>query len=143
MAMKYNVTFKSMFSVALALSIAAGLSIGSGILYKRPLLVIPGILFLTLLFVIRFRFKIVVDETQIAYTGFFATQVIRFSDIIHAGWMFEYGYTRDRFFGSLVYEILTKNNSIKISFRLFPMGPVSKVIEMLASLPGKSNAQNE
>jgi hypothetical protein len=139
---EYRATFKSMFGLAVVLSIMAFLLIGSGIFYKN-LLVVPGILLFALLILIRFRFKIVVDDNQIEYTGFFSTKVIKFSDIIHAGWMFEHGYTRDRYFGSAVYEILTTHNYIRINFRLFPMSPMSKVIEMLESLPGKSTTQND
>jgi len=107
------------------------------------LLVVPGILLFVLLFVIHFRFKVVVDEKQIEYTGFFTTKVIVFSDIVHSGWMFEHGYSKDRFYGSFVYEILSKNNRIKINFRLFPLDLISKVIEMLEALPGKSAKVNE
>jgi hypothetical protein len=111
--MEYRVTFKGMLSLALVISILA-------------------------LAIIRIRFKVIVDEKQIEYTGFFATKVILFSDIVHSGWMFEHGYSRDRFYGSLVYEILSKNNRIKINFRLFPLGSMSKAIEMLENLRDKS-----
>jgi hypothetical protein len=136
--MEYRVTFKGMLSLALVISILALALIGNAILYKQALLVIPGILFIVLLVAIRIRFKVIVDEKQIEYTGFFATKVILFSDIVHSGWMFEHGYSRDRFYGSLVYEILSKNNRIKINFRLFPLGSMSKAIEMLENLPPKS-----
>jgi hypothetical protein len=127
-----------MLSLALVISILALALIGNAILYKQALLVIPGILFIVLLVAIRIRFKVIVDEKQIEYTGFFATKVILFSDIVHSGWMFEHGYSRDRFYGSLVYEILSKNNRIKINFRLFPLGSMSKAIEMLENLRDKS-----
>jgi hypothetical protein len=136
--MEYRVTFKGMLSLALVISILALAIIGNAILYKQALLVIPGILFIVLLVAIRIRFKVIVDEKQIEYTGFFATKVILFSDIVHSGWMFEHGYSRDRFYGSLVYEILSKNNRIKINFRLFPLGSMSKAIEMLENLRDKS-----
>jgi hypothetical protein len=135
--MEYRVTFKSMLSLALVISILALALIGNAILYKQALLVIPGILLIVLLVAIRIRFKVVLDEKQIEYTGFFATKVILFSDIVHSGWMFEHGYSRDRFYGSFVYEILSKNNSIKINFRLFPLDLMGKVIEMLEKLPLK------
>jgi len=140
---QFNVTFKSMLGLSLVLSIFAFLFLGSAILSKKPLLVVPGILLFVLLFVIHFRFKVVVDEKQIEYTGFFTTKVIIFSDIVHSGWMFEHGYSKDRFYGSFVYEILSKNNRIKINFRLFPLDLISKVIEMLEALPGKSAKVNE
>ena len=140
---QFNVTFKSMLGLSLVLSIFAFLFLGSAILSKKPLLVVPGILLFVLLFVIHFRFKVVVDEKQIEYTGFFTTKVIIFSDIVHSGWMFEHGYSKDRFYGSFVYEILSKNNRIKINFRLFPLDLISKLIEMLEALPGKSAKVNE
>jgi hypothetical protein len=135
---QYNVTFKSMLGLALVLSIFAFLFIGNAILYKKPLHVVPGILLFALLVVIRIRFKVIVDEKQIEYTGFFTTKVVRFSDIVHSGWMFEHGYSRDRFYGSFVYEILSKHECIKINFRLFPLGPMSKVIDLMENLPRKS-----
>jgi hypothetical protein len=136
--MEYRVTFKGMLSLALVISILALALIGNAILYKQALLVIPGILFIVLLVAIRIRFKVLLDEKQIEYTGFFTTKVILFSDIVHSGWMFEHGYSRDRFYGSLVYEILSKNNRIKINFRLFPLDTMGKVIEMIENLPRKS-----
>ena len=140
--MEYRVTFKSMFGMALVLSIFAFSLIGSGILYKKSLLFIFGIMFLALLFLIRSRFKVVVDEGQIEYTGFFKTKVIPFSDIIHSGWMFEHGYSRDKFYGSFMYEILSKKDCIRINFRLFPLDSMSKTIEMLENLHGKSATNN-
>ena len=136
--MEYRVTFKSMFGLALILSVFAFLFIGNAIFYKKPMLVIPGVLLIALLVVIRIRFKVVVDEKQIEYTGFFATKVILFSDIGHSGWMFEHGYSRDRFYGSFVYEILSKNNRIKINFRLFPLDLMKKVLELIENQSGKS-----
>jgi hypothetical protein len=124
-----------MFGFALVLSIFAISFIGNAILYKQPLLVIPGFLLIVLLIVIRVRFKVVVDEKQIEYTGFFATKVILFSDIVHSGWMFEHGYSRDKFYGSFVYEILSKNNRIKINFRLFPLDLMTTLIQILKNLP--------
>jgi hypothetical protein len=133
--MEYRVTFKSMFGLALVLSIFAFSFIGYAILYKQPLFVVPGFLLFALLVAIRIRFKVVLDEKQIEYTGFFATKVILFSDIVHSGWMFEHGYSRDRFYGSFVYEILSKNNRIKINFRLFPLDLMTTLIQILENLP--------
>ncbi len=133
-----NVTFKSMLGLSLVLSIFAFLFLGSAILSKKPLLVVPGVLLIALFVIIRIRFKVVVDEKQIEYTGFFTTKVIVFSDIVHSGWMFEHGFSRDRFYGSFVYEIFSKKDCIRINFRLFPLGSMSKVIEMLEKLPDKS-----
>ncbi len=96
---------------------------------------VPGFLLFALLVAIRIRFKVVLDEKQIEYTGFFATKVILFSDIVHSGWMFEHGYSRDRFYGSFVYEILSKNNRIKINFRLFPLDLMTTLIQILENLP--------
>jgi hypothetical protein len=141
--MGYRVTFKSMFGPALILSVFAFLFIGNAIFYKKPMLVIPGVLLIALLVVIRIRFKVVVDEKQIEYTGFFATKVILFSDIVHSGWMFEHGYSRDRFYGSFVYEILSKNNRIKINFRLFPLDLMKKVLELIENQSGKSISYKE
>jgi len=141
--MEYRVTFKSMFGLALILSVFAFLFIGNAIFYKKPMLVIPGVLLIALLVVIRIRFKVVVDEKQIEYTGFFATKVILFSDIGHSGWMFEHGYSRDRFYGSFVYEILSKNNRIKINFRLFPLDLMKKVLELIENQSGKSISYKE
>jgi hypothetical protein len=138
MKTEYNVTFKSMFGLALVLSIFAFSFIGIAILYKKPLLVFLGILLIVLLVAIRSRFKVVVDEKQIEYTGFFPTKVIKFTDIIHSGWMFEHGYSRDRFYGSFVYEILSEKSCIKINFRLFPLDLMKKVIDTIESLPHKS-----
>ena len=135
--MEYRVTFKSMFGFALVLSIFAISFIGNAILFKEPFLVVPGIFLIALLVIIRIRFKVAVDEKQIEYTGFFATKVILFSDIVHSGWMFEHGYSRDRFYGSFVYEILSKNNRIKINFRLFPLDLMKKVLDTIESLPHK------
>jgi hypothetical protein len=139
---QYNVTFKSMLGLALVLSMFSFVFIGGAIIYKKPLLVIPGFLLFALLAVIRFKFKIVVDEKQIEYTGFFTTKVIHFSDIVHSGWMFEHGHARDRLYGSFVYEILSINDCIKINFRLFPLDSMEKVIEMLERLPHKSARNN-
>jgi hypothetical protein len=100
-------------------------------------------MFLALLFIIRFRFKIIVDEKQIEYTGFFTKKVIPFTDILHTGWMFEHGFSRDRFFGSFVFEILSKHDCIKINFRLFSLDSMSNVIKMLEGLPDKSARDNE
>ena len=136
--MEYRVTFKSMFGFALVLSIFAFLFIGGAILYGKPLFTIPGVLLIVLLVIIRSRFKVVVGDTQIEYTGFFTTKVILFSDIVHSGWMFEHGYSRDRFYGSFVYEILSKNNRIKINFRLFPLDLMKKVLDTIENLPHKS-----
>ena len=111
-----------MIGFALVLSIFAFLFIGSAILYKKPLFVIPGVLLIVLLVIIRSRFKVVVDEKQIEYTGFFATKVILFSDIVHSGWMFEHGYSRDRFYGSFVYEILSNNSLHQNQFQIVPAG---------------------
>ena len=133
--MEYRVTFKSMLGLALVLSIFAISFIGNAILYKQPLLVVPGVFLFALLFIIRIRFKVVVDDKQIEYTGFFQTKVILFSDIVHSGWMFEHGYSRDRFYGSFVYEILSKNNRIKINFRLFPLDLMTTLIQILENLP--------
>ena len=133
--MEYRVTFKSMFGLALVLSIFTFSFIGYAILYKQPLFVVPGFLLFALLVAIRIRFKVVLDEKQIEYTGFFATKVILFSDIVHSGWMFEHGYSRDRFYGSFVYEILSKNNRIKINFRLFPLDLMTTLIQILENLP--------
>jgi hypothetical protein len=127
-----------MFGFALVLSIFAISFIGNAILFKEPLLVVPGIFLIALLVIIRIRFKVVLDEKQIEYTGFFPTKVILFSDIVHSGWMFEHGYSRDRFYGSFVYEILSKNNRIKINFRLFPLDLMKKVLDTIESLPHKS-----
>jgi hypothetical protein len=135
---QFNVTFRSMLGLALVLSIFAVLFIGNAILYKKPLHVVPGILLFALLVVIRIRFKVIVDEKQIEYTGFFTTKVVRFSDIVHSGWMFKHGYSRDRFYGSFVYEILSKNDCIRVNFRLFPLDTMGKVIEMIENLPRKS-----
>jgi len=137
MKTQYNVKFKSMFGLALVLSIFAFSLIGNAILYKQPLFVVPGVLLFALLVAIRIRFKVVLDEKQIEYTGFFATKVMLFSDIVHSGWMFEHGYSRDRFYGSFVYEILSKNNRIKINFRLFPLDLMKKVLDTIESLPHK------
>jgi hypothetical protein len=133
--MEYRVTFKSMFGFALVLSIFAIAFIGNAILYKQPLLVVPGIFLIALLVIIRIRFKVVLDEKQIEYTGFFATKVILFSDIVHSGWMFEHGYSKDRFYGSFAYEILSENNRIKINFRLFPLDLMTTLIQRLENLP--------
>lgn len=133
--MEYRVTFKSMFGLALVLSIFTFSFIGYAILYKQPPFVVPGFLLFALLVAIRIRFKVVLDEKQIEYTGFFATKVILFSDIVHSGWMFEHGYSRDRFYGSFVYEILSKNNRIKINFRLFPLDLMTTLIQILENLP--------
>jgi hypothetical protein len=100
-------------------------------------------MFLALLFAIRYRLKVVVDEKQIVYTGFFTTKTILFSDIVHSGWMFEHGYSRDRFYGSLVYEILSNKACIRINFRLFPLDLMNNVIEMIESLPHKSFRNNK
>lgn len=135
--MECSVTFKSMLGMAFVLSLFAFFLIGGALFYKKPLLFIPGILFLVLLFLIRFRFKVVVDEKQIEYTGFFTTKVIMFSDIVHSGWMFEHGYSRDRFYGSFMYEILSKNNCIKINFRLFPLDLMKNVLDTIECLPHK------
>jgi 4-amino-4-deoxy-L-arabinose transferase-like glycosyltransferase len=136
--MEYRVTFKSMLGLALVLSIFAVLFIGNAILYKKPLHVVPGILLFALPVVIRIRFKVIVDEKQIEYTGFFTTKVVRFSDIVHSGWMFKHGRSRDRFYGSFVYEILSKNDCIRVNFRLFPLDTMGTVIEMLENLRDKS-----
>ena len=141
--MEYRVTFKSMLGLALVLLTFAFLFIGGAILYKKLLLLIPGILFIALIAVIRLRFKVVLDEKRIEHTGFITTKVIPFSDIVHSGWMFEHGYSRDRFYGSLVYEILSKNASIRINFRLFPMYLMKKVIDMIEGLPHKSISNEE
>jgi hypothetical protein len=136
--MEYRVTFKSMFGFALVLSIFTFSFIGSAILHKQPLLAAPGVFLFALLVIIRIRFKVVLDEKEIEYTGFFATKVILFSDIVHSGWMFEHGYSRDRFYGSFVYEILSKNNRIKINFRLFPLDLMKQVLDTIEKLPHKS-----
>jgi hypothetical protein len=141
--MEYRVTFKSMFGLTLLLSIFGFSFIAYTILYKKPSLIIPGVLLFVLLVVIRFRFKVVVDKKQVSYTGFFTTKVIMFSDIVHSGWMFEHGYSRDRFYGSFVYEILSKNTCIKINFRLFPIDTMSKVIETLEGLSRISISEKE
>lgn len=97
---------------------------------------------MVLLLVIRFRFKVVVDEKEIECTGFFTKQTIEFVDIVHSGWMYKHGYSRDKFYGSFVYEILSKNTCIRINFKLFPLDSMSKVIEMLENLPHKSAPNN-
>ncbi len=130
-------TYKSMFGMALVLSIIAFFLIGTGILYQKPFLFIFGIVFVALLFAIRYRLKVVVDNEQIAYTGLFTTKVIKFADIIHTGWLFEHGHSKDRFFGSFVYEILSKNNCIKINFRLFSLDLMKSVIDTLENLSKK------
>jgi len=141
--MEYRVTFKSMFGMALVLSIFAFLSIGGAVLYNRPLLLIPGVLLIALLVAIRIRFKVVVDENRIEYIGFLTTKVILFSGIVHSGWMFEHGYSRDRFFGSLVYEILSTDACIRINFRLFPLDLMGKLIRKIENLPHKSIKDKE
>jgi hypothetical protein len=136
--MEHTVTLRSMFGLALVLSIFAFSFIGAAVLYKKPLLVVPSILLFAFLVIIRVRFKVVVDERQIEFTGFFTTKTILFSDIVHSGWMFEHGYSRDRFYGSFVYEVLSKNNCIRINFRLFPLDLMREVIEMIENLHHKS-----
>jgi hypothetical protein len=132
-----------MLGLALVLSIFAFLFMGSAILYKKLSFVIPGILLFALLIVIRFKFKVVIYEKQIEYTGFFTKKVVLFSDIVHSGWMFEHGYSRDRLYGSFVYEILSKHECIRINFRLFPLDLMRKIIEMIENLPDKSARHNE
>lgn len=111
----------------------------SGIIYKNILLFLFGMVFLAMLLTIRYGFKIVFDKKQISYTGFFSTKTIALSEIIHAGWMFEHGYSRDRFFGSFVYEILSKDNCIRINFRLFSLDSMKEEIKILESLAPQVN----
>jgi hypothetical protein len=132
-----------MLGMSLVLSIIIVLLTLCGIIYRNILLLTFGVMFLVLLFAIRYRLKVVVDEKQIVYTGFFTTKAILFSDIVHSGWMFEHGYSRDRFYGSLVYEILSNKACIRINFRLFPLDLMNNVIEMIESLPHKSFRDNK
>lgn len=142
MKTEYRVTFRSMIGMAVVLSLTSLFLIWCGISYRKPFLFILGIFFLVLLLVIRFRFKVVVDEKEIECTGFFTKQTIEFVDIVHSGWMYKHGYSRDKFYGSFVYEILSKNTCIRINFKLFPLDSMSKVIEMLENLPHKSAPNN-
>jgi len=142
MKMQYRVTFKSMFGVALVLSLIAFFLILGGILYQKLFLVIFGIIFVALVFAIRSRLKIIVDNNQIVYTGLFTTKIITFVDIIHTGWLFEHGHSRDRFYGSFIYEILSQRDSIRINFRLFSLDSMKIVIDMLENLPAKPSAHN-
>jgi len=135
---EYRVSFKNIFGMALAMLIIACLLIGGGVAYSKPSLLLFGLLFFAWPFAIRYKLKIVVGDDRIAYIGFFGTKAIKFADILHAGWMFEHGYSRDRFFGSLSYEILSMDTSIKINFRLFSVDSMKKEIQMLESLPKKS-----
>jgi hypothetical protein len=138
MDMEYRVTFKNIFGTALVLLIIGCSLIAAGILQSKFFLFLFGLMFLAWPFAVCYRLKIVVGDDRIAYTGFLATKVIKFADIIHTGWMFEHGYSRDRLFGSLSYEILSKETSVRINFRLFSVDSMKNVIDMLESLPKKS-----
>lgn len=135
MSREYRVTFKNMFGTVVILLTIACLLIGGGILYGKLVLFLFGLLFIAWPFAVRYKMKIVVDDDWIAYTGFFGTKVIKFADILHTGWMFEHGYSRDRFFGSLSYEILSRDTSIKINFRMFSVDSMKTEIQMLENLP--------
>lgn len=140
--MEYRVTFKSMFGVALVLSVIAFFLILGGILYQNLFLFIFGIIFVAVLFAIRYRLKIIVDNTQVVYTGLFTTKIITFVDISHTGWLFEHGHSRDRFYGSFIYEILSKHDCIRINFRLFSLDSIKSLIDMLENLPAKPSPRN-
>jgi hypothetical protein len=51
--------------------------------------------------------------------------------------MFEHGYSRDRFFGSLSYEILSNDTCIRINFRLFSLDSMKEEIKVLESLASR------
>jgi hypothetical protein len=142
MDIEYRVTLKSIFGTALVLLIIGCALIAAGILLGKVFLFIFGLIFLAWPFAACYRLKVVVGDDRIAYTGFFATKIIKFADIIHTGWMFEHGYSRDRLFGSLSYEILSKETSIRINFRLFSVDSMKNVINMLESLPKRPSAGN-
>jgi hypothetical protein len=137
---EYRLTVKSMFGTALVLPIIGCLLVAGGVMYGKLSLFLFGLIFLVWPFAIYYRLKIAVSDDRIAYTGFLATKIIKFADIVHTGWMFEHGYSRDRLFGSLYYEILSKETSIRINFRLFSVDSMKNVIDMLESLPKKPSA---
>jgi hypothetical protein len=132
-----------MFGTALVLLIIGWSLIATGALQGKFFLFLFGLMFLAWPFAIRYRLKITLADDRIAYTGFLTTKVLKFADIIHTGWMFEHGYSRDRFFGSLSYEILSRDTFIRINFRLFSVDLMKNVIDMLESLPKDSpSAEN-
>ncbi|HEX2966217.1 MAG TPA: hypothetical protein VHO84_10540 [Syntrophorhabdaceae bacterium] len=130
----YRPTFRTVLVPTLFVSIISLALFISAVKSGRPVPAVFSFIFIGFLLAIRFKLKIIVDAKQVKYVGLLSTKTILFSDIVHAGWMFQHGFSRDRFFGSLVYEILSKRESIRINFRFFPMDRMNPLVQRLEHL---------
>lgn len=139
----YQPTFKAMLGVALMVMITTISLLFASMQTGRAIPAILASIFVGILLAIRLRIRIAIDEDRIEYSGLFSRRTIRFSDIIHAGWMYEHGFSRDRFFGSLVYEVLSRKERIKINFRLFSIDQMSSLIRRLETLPATSDMADQ
>ena len=140
--MVYNPTFRSMFGLTFAVSLIALALLAGTLTSGRPFPALFALPFIAVFLAIRFRMKLVVNNDKIEYTGLISTRTIALADITQAGWAYEQGYTRDRFFGSAVYEIVSRHDIIRINFRFFPLDQMTGLIPQIESIAVQNNAQN-
>jgi hypothetical protein len=134
MSMEFKATFKNMIGLAVLLSLLAVLSMFSGIYGNAPGMEVLGIVLALFLVIIRFRFKVYIDEQQLSSTGFVSTKTVRWSDINRVVRVADCGYPKDRFYGPFVYEFQTANDSLKINFKLFSIECMTEAMKRVDNL---------
>jgi hypothetical protein len=132
--MKYEATFKSMIGLTIVLSLLGTLTLFAGLSGNSPSMVVLGIASFVILVIIRVRFKVTFDENYLTSTGFVSTKTLRWSEITRVVRMADCGYPKDRFYGPFVYEFQTKNGSLKINFKLFPIECMTKILKKTKEL---------
>ena len=108
-----------MIGISFILVLLSLLSIFNGIYGSAPSIVLLGFAFILLMLVFRFGFKVKFDEHKLCSTNFFSTKTLKWNEIDRVVRMLDYGYPKNRLYGSLVYEFQTSNDKLKINFKLF------------------------
>ncbi|MCP4489345.1 MAG: hypothetical protein GY820_18850 [Gammaproteobacteria bacterium] len=130
---EYKATFRSMIGLTFIVTLLSLFSVYIGVYGNELILVLLGFSLALLLLVIRFRFKVKFDENTLTSTGFFSTNTLKWSEIRMVVNMLDYGYPKNKFYGSSVYEFQAPNKSIKINFKLFPIECSSEIMGKLKS----------
>lgn len=118
--LEFKATFGSMMGLTiLCILLGLGLII-LGIRGQSFLMAAIGCVFLIVLLVVRFRFKVTISNQKISSTGFFTRHTIHLADITNSYWQ-----------SYACVEIRTQDDFIRINFKLYPRECMAAVLEIL------------
>lgn len=128
-----------MLGMTIVLCIFSFIAVWLGVSLKESSLVIVGFIVIGLLLLIKQRFRVVVDDSQISCRGLLCENSVRLVDVVEVKRVADCGWPADRFCGPDTYEIIGAQSKVRINFKYFPIECRNEVFSKLKDNTDQKN----